>query len=195
MMASLPAAYFDALYDADPDPWLFETSPYERGKYAATLATLPKSRYRNALEVGCSIGVLTEQVAPRCDQVLGIDVAEAALAQARARLNEAPHVRFACRAFPGEMQDVAPIDGFDLILLSDILYYLDAQALVRAARVTRSLAAGGAHVQMVHWLGPTPDYPLSGQEAAEIFIAALRPVAPIVLQVHTSDYRIDVLQL
>jgi SAM-dependent methyltransferase len=194
-MSSLPAAYFDALYDADPDPWLIETSAYDRRKHAATLAALPGTRYRNALEVGCSIGVLTEQLAPRCDRVLAIDVAEAALARARARLAQAPHVRFACRAFPGDMQDAQVADGFDLILLSEILYYLDAQALVRAARVTRLLAASGAHVQLVHWLGPTPDYPVSGQEAAEIFIAALRPVAPIMLQVHTDNHRIDVLKL
>lgn len=194
-MASLPAAYFDALYDADPDPWMFESSDYERGKYAATLAALPRARYRSALEVGCSIGVLTEQLAPRCDRLLGIDVAEAALAKARQRLADAPHVRFAARAFPAELQDDVFLGRFDLILLSEVLYYLDTAALVRAARVTRALAAGGAHVHMVHWLGPTPDYPLSGQEAAEIFIAALRPVAPIVLQVRTPDYRIDVLQL
>lgn len=193
-MSSLPAAYFDALYEADPDPWLFETSAYEQGKYAATLAALPRPRYRHALEVGCSIGVLTDRLAPRCDRLLGIDVAQAAIVQAQARLHDARHVRFACRAFPEMQQEVTP-DGFDLILLSDMLYYLDELALLRAARMTRALAARGAHVMLVHGLGPTPDYPLSGTNAAQGFIAALRPVAPILLQLRTADYRIDVLQL
>ena len=38
--ASLPAAYFEAIYERDPDPWRFQTSAYERAKYDATLAAL-----------------------------------------------------------------------------------------------------------------------------------------------------------
>ena len=34
------AAYFDALYAVDDDPWGFATSPYERAKYDRTLAAL-----------------------------------------------------------------------------------------------------------------------------------------------------------
>ena len=193
-MESLPTAYFDALYERDPDPWQFETSDYERAKYAATLAALSRPRYRFGLEVGCSIGVLTAELAPRCDRLLGIDVAEAALARARARLQSQSNVRFACRAFPGEVQAEAPLDGFDLIMLSEVLYYLDAAALARAARVTRSIAAPGADILLVHWLGPTPDYPLSGDAAADAFIAAMGPAMSTVFQSRQADYRIDLLR-
>ncbi|MGL6044624.1 MAG: SAM-dependent methyltransferase, partial [Sandaracinobacteroides sp.] len=65
-MPSLPPAYFDALYRDDPDPWRFATSGYEAGKYAATMDALPRGRYGSALEVGCSIGVLTAELARRC---------------------------------------------------------------------------------------------------------------------------------
>ena len=41
MKRSLEPAYFEALYAADPDPWRFATSAYEREKYTATLAALP----------------------------------------------------------------------------------------------------------------------------------------------------------
>ena len=193
-MESLPIAYFDALYDRDPDPWRFETSDYERGKYAATLAALSRKRYRFGLEVGCSIGVLTAELAPLCDRLLGIDVAETALARARTRLQHLSNVRFACRAFPGEVQSEAPQDGFDLIMLSEVLYYLDAAALVRAARVTRAVAAGGADILLVHWLGPTPEYPLTGDVAAETFIAALGPAMSLVFQSRGPEYRIDLLR-
>ena len=44
---SLPSTYFTALYAADADPWRFATSDYEREKYAATLAALPRPTYRN----------------------------------------------------------------------------------------------------------------------------------------------------
>ena len=67
---TLKPEYFDALYTADPDPWNFAASPYEQAKYALTLNAMPKPRYRSALEVGCSIGVLTRLLASRCDTVV-----------------------------------------------------------------------------------------------------------------------------
>jgi hypothetical protein len=41
---TLGPEYFDALYTADPDPWKFATSPYERAKYTLTLNAMPKPR-------------------------------------------------------------------------------------------------------------------------------------------------------
>ena len=67
---SLPPSYFDKLYSENPDPWKFETSVYEANKYAATIAALPKERYRAAFEIGGSIGVLTEKLQERCDSLL-----------------------------------------------------------------------------------------------------------------------------
>ena len=67
-MASLPATYFDDVYRANEDPWAFATSPYERAKYEATMAALPNERYANAFEIGCSIGVLSEMLARRCNR-------------------------------------------------------------------------------------------------------------------------------
>ena len=78
-------AEFEALYDADPDPWRMETSAYEAAKYDATLAALPCASYERGLEVGCSIGVLTMRLAERCERLTAIDVSDAALARARAR--------------------------------------------------------------------------------------------------------------
>ena len=48
---------------------------YEQRKYAITMALLPYRRYRHAFEPGCSVGVLTEQLASRCDRVTSTDVA------------------------------------------------------------------------------------------------------------------------
>ena len=57
-MTSTNRAYFDEMYRDVEDPWNFETSHYEQRKYAITVASLPRSRYRSAYEPGCSIGVL-----------------------------------------------------------------------------------------------------------------------------------------
>lgn len=78
--SSVPPSYFEELYRADPDPWQFATSSYEAQKYAVTLAALPKQRYRSALEIGGSIGILTEKLAAHCDALLSIDVSETAQA-------------------------------------------------------------------------------------------------------------------
>ena len=133
---TLEPAYFDALYATNPDPWNFETSPYERAKYALTLNALPKLRYRSALEVGCSIGVLTRSLTSRCDAVLAIDVAKAPLIEARRRCANLPGLRFEQMFVPGQWPD----GGFDLILLSAYLL-LERRGRGPACReITSSLA-------------------------------------------------------
>ncbi len=101
--STLPTEYFDALYASDPDPWKFATSPYEKEKYALTLAACPRARYVSALEVGCSIGVLTQDVASRCDRLLAVDVAEAPLLEAKRRCADLPAVRFEKMFAPNSM--------------------------------------------------------------------------------------------
>ena len=186
---SLPPDYFTGLYADEADPWRFATSDYERAKYAATLASLPRPRYRSGLEVGCSIGVLTRQLAPRCDALVAIDVVLKVLDAARAACADYPNVRFVQAAVPGAWPD----GRFDLILLSEVVYYLDRTDLERlVARVEAALSPGG-DVVLVHWLGKT-DYPLSGDEAAEGFIAGARGFARVLKGSRTADYRLDVLR-
>ncbi|MGY2047741.1 class I SAM-dependent DNA methyltransferase [Methylobacterium sp. JK268] len=185
---SLPPAYFDARYAADPDPWDFATSGYERAKYAATLAALPRARYGAALEIGCSIGVLTRDLAGRCDALLALDVAEGALDQARARCRDCPQVRFAWAQVPGTW----PEGRFDLILLSEVVYYLDAGDVGRLADRVRDALAPGGDVLLVHWTGET-DYPLGGDAAAELFIRSAASFLKVTRQDRSEAYRLDLL--
>ena len=188
MSASLPPSYFDALYQRSPDPWAFETSPYERRKYARTLSTLPRPHYRSAVEIGCSIGVLTHQLAKRCGALVAMDSAQRALDRARKRCRDMPHIRFV----EGQAPQDWPAGVFDLVLLSEVIYYLDAGDVSRlAARVHGSVAPGG-HVELVHWVRES-DYPLSGDAAAELFIGALGKRFRLFKQFRTEDYRLDLL--
>jgi SAM-dependent methyltransferase len=165
--------YFDRLYAADPDPWRFETSAYEHEKYDATVAALDGRRARRALEVGCSIGVLTERLAPHAGELLSVDVSEAALAQARDRLAPAPHVEFARRELPEDF----PRGPFDLIVCSEVLYYLDTAAFsAMLDAIDRELEPGGS-LLAVHWRARTETYPLQGDEVHALLDRRFGPPA------------------
>ncbi len=187
---TLTADYFDRLYAADADPWRFASSDYEREKYAATLKALPQPSYRRGLEVGCSIGVLTEQVARRCDALLSLDIAAGALDQARARCIDLSHVSFQQARVPEHW----PQGTYDLILLSEVVYYLDRDDVAKLVAHVEKAAAGGADVVLVHWLGLT-DYPLAGDEAAELFISLSARYSQVLHQSRTDQYRLDVLRV
>jgi cyclopropane fatty-acyl-phospholipid synthase-like methyltransferase len=185
---TLRPEYFDALYRADPDPWKFAASPYERDKYTLTLDAMPKPRYRSALEVGCSIGVLTRSLASRCHTLIAIDAAQTPLLEARRRCADLPGVRFEHMFVP----DQWPNGAFELILLSEVVYYLSRDDVGRlAAKVTNSLAQGGS-VILVHWTGLT-NYPLSGDEAAALFIERIGPACVVDRADRYAEFRLDVL--
>ncbi|WP_342152116.1 class I SAM-dependent methyltransferase [Methylorubrum sp. SB2] len=186
---TLPARYFVDLYASNPDPWRFTSSEYERGKYAATLQALPQARYARALEVGCSIGVFTRELGARCADLVALDIAPSAIEAARARCADRPQIDFVVGAVP----EVWPEGHFDLIVLSEVLYFLDRDDLARlVAKVGRSLMPGGDCV-LVHWTGET-DYPLSGDEAVEGFVSLASSICRPLAQRRTEQYRLDVLR-
>jgi predicted TPR repeat methyltransferase len=187
--ASIPPAYFEALYEGGRDPWQFATSAYERDKYATTLAAIGPARIGRAWEVGCSIGVFTRALAGLCDKLLAVDVADSALAQARARCAGLPQVTLQRMQIPDQWPD----GRFDLIVFSEILYYLvPADIRAAAGRSHLSLSAGG-RIVLVHWTGAT-DYPCSGDEAAKLFRETCGHRMKTVRQDRHAAYRLDVLQ-
>ncbi len=163
---TLPPDYFDSIYAANADPWDFETSEYEAAKYTATLRALPREHYRNAFEIGCSIGVLTERLAARCDELTSVDVSEKALARARRRCAHLPHVSFRHMEVPREY----PAATFDLTLLSEVGYYFSMPDLHLARGLIVDHLAPGGHLLLVHWTPFVHDYPLTGDEVHDAFL-------------------------
>jgi hypothetical protein len=163
---SLQPHFFDALYRENNDPWRYETSEYEAQKYAATIAALPKERYRNAFEIGGSIGVLSELLAKRCDSLLSVDVSEIAQSQAIARCQNLSNIRFQIMqvplAYPDEM--------FDLTLLSEVGYYLSWEDLKKTQQLILDHLEVGGHLLLVHWTPVAPSYPLTGDEVHNSFL-------------------------
>ena len=187
---SLPSSYFDAIYQTDPDPWKFATSEYEAQKYAATIAALPKPRYRSALEIGGSIGVLTAKLAPTCDALLSIDVSKLAQEQAIERCQHLPHASFQLMSFPHQY----PQAKFDLILVSEVGYYWCPTDLQTAQQRILGLLEPGGNLLLVHWLPRSPDYPLTGDEVHESFLAFAPTQLHHIQADRTEKYRLDLFE-
>lgn len=179
--------YFEALYRREADPWNFETSAYEQAKYAVTLACLPRARYRHGLELGCSIGVLSEKLAWHVSTLTAVDTSTDALTRARGRLDRQPHVKLLRAHLPEGDWDR---DRYDLIVLSEVLYYFTRPTLQKLATKLRACTLPGADIVAVHWLGPT-DYPLTAQAAVEGFEQASDGLQPL-SRLQTDRYRLDV---
>ena len=181
---SVPSTYFELKYQADIDPWHVRPSAYEREKYGATIGALAKPCYRNALEIGCAIGVLSGLLAARCERLLALDGSSTAIAEAtRQRI---PNVRFEQAVMPDQFPD----DSFDLIVLSEVLYYFSQQDLRHlAGKCLDSLPAGGDMI-LCHWLGET-DYPLTGHQASDLFAEAVSSRRPTKTVLHEGIYRLE----
>ncbi len=161
-----PAA-FDAAYAAG-DPWASGDPRYlyQRRKYEVLAALLPPGRrYKRVLDIGAGLGLLGRNIAERADEVLGLDISQAAVEHARALHSDVGHLRFEqgdVRSLPGSL------DGrFDLVMLADTLYYLprpitDTVLKAVALRVAALLAPGGICLLANHFFfAADPDSRLS----------------------------------
>ncbi len=142
-----PSAHFDDLFRVNADPWGAETRWYERRKRALLLAMLPHERYERAFEPGCGAGALTAALALRCDELIATDGSARAIASARQRISDQPTVTLAQASVPDEW----PSGRFDLIVVSELAYYFQDDALGRFADACRfSLNEQGILVAC-HW--------------------------------------------
>jgi SAM-dependent methyltransferase len=179
---TLPGGYFDGVYAGSTDPWGFTSRWYEQRKRALTMAALPALSYGTGLEVGCSIGVLTADLAERVEDLTAVDPSPVALAEARARVPD--RVRLVRGLVPGDW----PRGTYDLVVLSEVGYYLDPDDLGRLLDlVERDLAPGGT-VLACHWRHPVADYPQSGDAVHEALARW-----PRLSRTEEEDFLLDVL--
>ena len=175
------AAEFDDWYRDDPDPFGVRTRWYERRKRAVLLASLQLERYRCAWDPACGTGDLALALAGRSEHVVGSDVSARAVALSRDLTTEHAGVEI----LQIELPDVAGIarsrsgastEGFDLLVLSEVLYYLPV--LARAATVagldTAMRATGPVELVSVHWRHHPHDGFLSGADVTAELDGQLR---------------------
>ncbi|MBF4462964.1 MULTISPECIES: SAM-dependent methyltransferase [unclassified Rathayibacter] len=176
---------FDELYARHEDPWGYTSRWYEERKRALTLACLRERRYASALEVGASIGVLAEALAGRVDRLLAIDVAEAAVERAARRLAHLPHVQVRRH----DVTTGVPEGPFDLIVLSEVGYYLGREALESTLVGLRDRLAVDGELVTVHWRHPIMGLELDGDAVQQ---AVARLGLPRVVRHEEEDLLLEV---
>jgi LmbE family N-acetylglucosaminyl deacetylase/SAM-dependent methyltransferase len=161
---------FDAVHANSGDPWHYTTSWYERRKRSLTLAALPREGYESGLEIGCSIGTLTEELAGRCARLVAVDASSTALKLAAERLAPFPGVTTRQLTLPGEW----PEGSFDLVVVSEVGYYLAPSELDQVlGRIKSSMAPGGT-LLLCHWRHPISGWELDGDSVHAAARSALR---------------------
>src|SRR4051794_24492906 len=181
------AGRLESLHAGNPDPWGFETRFYEARKRALTLASLPRERFAAGLELGCSIGVLSAELAGRVQRLLAVDLSAHAVAAARARLAGLGHVRVEQLEVPAAW----PPGSVDLVVVSEVGYYLSAESLLELAdRILDSLDPDGV-VVLCHWRHPIEDSALDGDAVHELF--RIRSGLAVLATHLEEDFRLEVL--
>jgi peptidoglycan/xylan/chitin deacetylase (PgdA/CDA1 family)/SAM-dependent methyltransferase len=130
-----------------PDPCAYE-SEYEVIKREQILAFLPAKKIANALELGCAEGHFTLRLAPVVEHLTAVDISGRALTRAQARCRDHRNIVF--RRLDLDTDEIS--SSFDLIVCSEVLYYLrDLPGGVR--RIVSRLRPGGflltAHSRVV----------------------------------------------
>ena len=94
----------------------------------------------------------------------------------------------------GELPSDWPKGRYDLILLSEVLYFLDTIEIVKVVDLVVRDLAPGEWCLVVNWTGAS-DLPLSGDEAADLFIGQQSlQFDQIEPTIRRKNYRIDLLQ-
>jgi chemotaxis methyl-accepting protein methylase len=183
------AQAFENRYRDNPDPWNYQASPYERGKYQVTLASLSRPRYVSAFEPACSVGELTAMLAGRCARLLATDVSETAVERARRRCAGLHHVRIECRDLRDRFETQADERSFDLIVFSEVGYYFDVEALSKLSRRLADALCTNGELVAVHWRGHSGDHLLHGDEVHRCLLNTL-PLQHRLAD-HHPGYRLD----
>lgn len=162
---SLTKKYFETLYANNPDPWNFMESSYEKSKYIKIEAFLKDRKYKNGLDLGCSIGMHTRFLASHCSHLLAVDISEAAIASAKTLNEELDNVDF-------EVMDIGqefPTGPFQFIALCEIGYYFSRDTLLSIFGNTAANLSNKGNFLLVHWTSFVKEYPLSGRQVHELF--------------------------
>jgi SAM-dependent methyltransferase len=157
MSDTVDLGYLDAMYRANADPWHLRSGWYEARKRALIMSILPRQRFRSGFEPGCSVGELTALLAQRCDRLLSVDAHRGAVAAARHRAPPGSSVRIAQMVVPDAWPGTGDGAPFDLVVLSEIGYYLSPTSWLTLAGQIATTTTENAVVLACHWRRDFPE--------------------------------------
>lgn len=156
---------------------------YERRKRAVLLACLTRSQFQSGFEPGCGYGFLTAELSPRCRSLLAMDGDRTAVASTRRAVANAAHVNVCEGRVPF---DWPAHQCFDLIVLSEFLYYVPKEALTTIAQLARASLTQDGEIVACHWRHQIPECDTAGDVLQERFGDALD--LPAVSHVTDPDF-------
>ena len=113
---------FEKMYQDIGDPWGCHKETFSlNNRIFIEIIFEEKNVYKSILDVGCGIGGLTYYIYKRNGggDVLGCDISRTAIRKARSLY---PDVRFECKDILND--DINDLGKFDLIILSEVLWYI-----------------------------------------------------------------------
>lgn len=186
---------WEAIFSSE-DPWNYHC-PYESLKYERTLSLLPDAPIGRALELACAEGLFSLRLAGRVGHLTAADISPTALARAAERLERHGIGNVALQELDFFSSDIGA--AWDLIVSSEVLYYMAAPAAVGdfARRICAALNPDGLFLH-AHAYEVTDSPGRSGFDWGDAFAAATissafaqQPGLRLERAIETELYRIE----
>ncbi|HAL69136.1 MAG TPA: SAM-dependent methyltransferase [Pseudomonas sp.] len=171
---SIDAQYFADLYAANEDPWAFRTRWYEKRKRELVMASLPRQCYERVFEPACANGELSVLLAERCAELVCQDLDPKAVGLATDRLADVRHAQVERARLPADW----PGGRFDLIVLSEVGYYLDPTDWLQVIEQSVASLSYDGGLLACHWKHPIAGCPQDGREVHRMLSKHL-PLYPV----------------
>lgn len=175
---------FEDLFQSDPDPWDYESSPFEAHKRSLLLKHVGLGPRGRVLELACANGVTTQTLMKVALRTAALDGSSTAIAQAQARLGNVGRLRLLHANLPDGM----PRERFDLIVVSEIVYYLGSTAARRLAEGVADRIAPGGRVVVLHHHLNFPDASVHPEHAHLEFVRLLQRRMTLVRSKRTGRF-------
>ncbi|MEN4041567.1 MAG: class I SAM-dependent methyltransferase [Anaerolineaceae bacterium] len=139
------AKRFNRFYWLDKDPFGAKDSKYELSKQDRLLEFIAQQENRLSLDVGCGNGFLSRRIAAHCGQLIGIDFSSKAIQLAQQNCAGVTNISL----HVDDIRNYEHAEVFNLIICSEVLYYLHGQALDDVVKKLHRLSAPDGRLALV----------------------------------------------
>lgn len=169
---------FDRKFQQHIDPWGYRTSRFEARKRSVLLQACGLRRRARGLELACANGATTQPLSQRCLRLVAVDSSSTAVAEARRATQDQKRVSVWRATLPAQM----PRGRFDLVVVSELAYYLSRPALDRLIGALKASVAGSGRLVLLHHLCPFDDAAQPPGQAHARIVGRLRRTHRVVFR-------------